>query len=217
MDIRACTVLLLSCGLGSIPTTHGYSTDRGESSECWLESTLETERKSLEIENEVINWDELKLHMLKTLLLYRNMDYIYLDKNIMVDHNMAYCEFMSMGFKIEHIEVAKNSANAVLHNMKYQLLTDVIRMGNMSLVTSTHHRALLDYQKLSSLLEKMNIITKLDSKELIHNLSILSLKDRFLTYVDKESDLICQANLFMQQHHSKMVRFKKDWENLWRT
>ena len=41
---------------------------------------LGTERKSLEIENEVINWDELKLHMLKTLLLYKRMDYIYLDK-----------------------------------------------------------------------------------------------------------------------------------------
>ena len=158
MDIRACTVLLLSCGLGSIPTTHCYGTDRGGSSECWLESTLGTERKSLEIENEVINWDELKLHMLKTLLLYKRMEYTYLDKNIMVDNNMAYCEFMSLGFKIENIEVAKNSAKAVLHQMEHQLLTDVIRMGNMSLVTSTHHRVFLNDQKLSSLLKNMNIV-----------------------------------------------------------
>ena len=88
-------------------------------------------------------------------------------------------------------------------------------MGNLSFVTSTHHRALLDDKKLSSLLGKMSIIPKLDSKELVHDLSILSLQDRLLTYVNKESDLICQANLFMQQHHSKMVRFNKGWENLW--
>ena len=184
MDIRACTVLLLSCGLCSIPTTDYYGTARGEASQCLLESMLGTERKSLEIQNEIFNWDELKLHMLKTLLLYKRMEYIYLDKNIMVDNNMAYCEFMSLGFEIEKIEVAKNSAKAVLHHMEHQLLTDVIRMGNMSLVTSTHHRALLNDQKLSSLLVKMNIITKLDGKELFHNLSILSLKDRYLTYVD---------------------------------
>ena len=98
MDIRACTVLLLSCGLCSIPTTDCYGTDRGEASECLLESMLGTERKSLEIENEVINWDEIKLHMLKTLLLYKRMDYIYMDKNILVDNNRAYCESMSLGF-----------------------------------------------------------------------------------------------------------------------
>ena len=175
----------------------------------------ETERKPWEIEIELINWDKLKLNMLKTLMLYRKLDYSYLDKNIIVDKNMAYCQYMSLGFRMEKIEVAKNAAQAVIHNMKYQLLTDIIRMGNLSFVTSTHHRALLDDKKLSSLLGKMSIIPKLDSKELVHNLSILSLQDRFLTYVNKESDLICQANLFMQKHHSKMIRFKKGWENLW--
>ena len=215
MDVRAGTVLLLSCGLAYVPTTQCYSTDRGGSSTCWLESTLETQKKPWEIEIELINWDKLKLNMLKTLMLYRKLDYSYLDKNIIVDKNMAYCQYMSLGFRMEKIEVAKNAAQAVIHNMKYQLLTDIIRMGNLSFVTSTHHRALLDDKKLSSLLGKMSIIPKLDSKELVHNLSILSLQDRFLTYVNKESDLICQANLFMQKHHSKMIRFKKGWENLW--
>ena len=215
MNIRACTVLILSCGLCSLPTTDCYGTGRGEASECFLESILRTERKSLGIENEVINWDEIKLHMMKTLLLYKIMDYIYMDKSILVDSNRAYCEFMSLGFKIENIEVTRNSAKAVLHQMEHQLLTDVIRMGNMSLVTSTHHRVFLNDQKLSSLLKNMDILTKLDGKELSHNLNNLSLKDRYLTYVDKESALICQANLFMKQHHIKMDRFKKEWENLW--
>ena len=215
MNIRACTVLTLSCGLCSIPTTDCYGSGRDEASECFLESMLGTERKSLGIENEIINWDEIKLHMLKTLLLYKRMDYIYMDKSILVDSNRAYCEFMSLGFKIENIEVARNSAKAVLHQMEHQLLTDVIRMGNMSLVTSTHHRVFLNDQKLSSLLKNMDIVTKLDGKELLHNLNNLSLKDRYLTYVDKESAVICQTNLFMKQHHIKMNRFKKEWENLW--
>ena len=63
--------------------------------------------------------------------------------------------------------------------------------------------------------EKYGLETKLDGKELLHNLNNLSLKDRYLTYVDKESTLICKANLFMKQHHIKMDRFKKEWENLW--
>ena len=176
---------------------------------------LVTERKSLGIENETFNWDEIKLHMLKTFLLYKKLDFIYMENNILVDSNRAYCEFMSLGFKIENIEVARNSAKAVLHKMEYQLLTDVIRMGNMSLVTSTHHRVFLNDQKLSSLLKNMDIVTKLDGKELLHNLNNLSLKDRYLTYVDKESALICKTNLFMKQHHIKMNRFKKEWENLW--
>ena len=111
MNIRACTVLILSCGLYSIPTIDCHGTGRGDASQCFLESMLETERKSLGIENEVINLDEIKLHMLKTLLLYKRMDYIFLDKSILVDSNRAYCQSMSLGFKIEHIEVTRNSAS----------------------------------------------------------------------------------------------------------
>ena len=128
---------------------------------------------------------------------------------------MQYCQYMSLGFRMEKIEAAKNAAQAVIHNSKYQLLTDIINMGNLSFVRSTHNRALLDDIKLSSLLGKMSIITNLNSKDLSHNLRILSLQDKFLSYVNTEIELICQANLFMQKHHSKMIRFKKGWENLW--
>ena len=105
--IRACTVLLLSCGLCSIPTTDYDGTAKGEASQCWLESMLGTVRKSLEIEIELVNWDKLILHMLKTLRLYKNMEYIYLEGGIMVDSNMVYCVPMLLGFKIERIGVAK--------------------------------------------------------------------------------------------------------------
>ena len=90
MDTRAGTVLVcivLSWGLAYVPSTQCYSTDRGGSSTCWLESSLETEMKPWDIEIELVNWDKLKLNMLKTLMLYRKLDYSYLDKNIIVDKN----------------------------------------------------------------------------------------------------------------------------------
>ena len=185
MNIKACTVLILSWVLCSIPDTDCYGTGRGEASECFLESILSTERKTMGIENEVINWNEMKVNLMKILLLYKKMDYIYLNKSVIVDSNRAYCEVMSLGFKIENIEHTKNSAKALLDQIEHQLLTDVIRMGNMSLVKSKHHRVFLNDQKLSSVLKNMGIETKLNGKELIHNLNNLSLKDIFLTYTDK--------------------------------
>ena len=102
MNIKACTVLILSWVLCSIPDTDCYGTGRGEASECFLESILSTERKTMGIENEVINWNEMKVNLMKILLLYKKMDYIYLNKSVIVDSNRAYCEVMSLGFKIEH-------------------------------------------------------------------------------------------------------------------
>ena len=204
-------VLVLSWGLASVPQCS--STNTSETSTCWVESSLETQMKPWDIQIEFINWERLKLDMLKKLRLYRNLDYIYLARNIIVDKNFQYCQYLSLGFRMEKIEAAKNAAHAVIHNMTYQLLTDIVNMGNLSYVRSTHNRALLDDIKLSSLLGKMSIITNLNSKDLSHNLRILSLQDK--SYVNTEIQLVCQANLFMQGHHSKMIRFKKGWGDLW--
>ena len=89
-------------------------------------------------------------------------------------------------------------------------------MGNLSFVKSIHNKALLNDSQMSSLLGKMSIIPNLkNSKDLSQNLKLLSLQDKFLSYVNPDIELICQANLFLQGHHSKMIKFKKGWEHLW--
>ena len=56
----------------------------------------------------------MKVNLLKLLLLYKKMDYLYLNNSVIVDSNRAYCEGMSLGFKIENIVHTKNTAKAVL-------------------------------------------------------------------------------------------------------
>ena len=212
MDIKACTVLILSWVLCSIPDIDCYSTGRGAASECFLESILRTERKTTGVEIEVINWNRMKVNLMKILLLYKKMDYIYLNNSVIVDSNRAYCDCMSLGFKIENIEHTKNTAKALLGQIEHQLLTDVIRLYNMSLVTSKHHRVFLNDQKMSLVLKNLGIKTRFNKKELKHNLHYLSLKDIFLTYTDKDMALLCKANYFMKIHHKKMEMFKNQWE-----
>ena len=110
----------------------------------------------------------------------------------------------------------KNTAKAVLGKKEHQLLTNVIRLHNMSLVASKHHRVFLNDQKLTLVLKNLGIEPKLNgTKGLIHNLHNLSLRDIFLTYTDKDIALLCKANYFMKNHHKKMDRFKNDWKELW--
>ena len=153
MDITACTVLILSWVVCSIPNTDCYSNGWGAASQCFLESHLTTERKTTGVENEVINWNRMKVNLLKLLLLYKKMDYLYLNNSVIVDSNRAYCEGMSLGFKIENIMHTKNTAKAVLGKKEHQLLTNVIRLHNMSLVASKHHND----QKLTLVLKNLGI------------------------------------------------------------
>ena len=217
MTTRGGTVLGLALSWGLACITQCSSTDKGHVSTCWGESSLETTLEPGNIQIEYINWERMKLDMLKKLRLYRKLDYNYLGDNIIVDVNSKYCQQMSLGFRIETIETAKNAATAVIpRNRTYQILTDICHLGNLSFVKSIHNKALLTDIQMSSLLGKMGIIPNLkNSKDLSQNLKLLSIQDKFLSYVNPNIELICKANLFLQGHHSKMIKFKKAWEHLW--
>ena len=121
------------------------STDKSNVSTCLGESSWDTTLEPWNIQIEYVNWGRMKLDMLKKLRLYRKLDYIYLGDNIIVDVNFQYCQQMSLGFRIETIETAKNAATAVMpRNRTYQILTDICHLGNLSFVKSIHNKALLN-------------------------------------------------------------------------
>ena len=111
MSTRGGTVLVLALSWGLAWVPQCSSTDKGRTSTCWGESSLGTKMEPWNIQIEFINWEMLKLDMLKKLRLYRKLDYIYLEGNIIVDLNSQYCQQMSLGFRIETIETAKNAGN----------------------------------------------------------------------------------------------------------
>ena len=191
MEITACTVL--SWIVCTIPYTGCYSTGWGAESQCFLESHLTTERKTTGVESEIINWNSMKINLLKLLLMYKRMDYQYLNNSFILDTNRGYCEGMSLGFKIADIVNTKNTAKAVIGHKEHQILTNVVRFHNMSLMASRNHRVFLDDQKMALVLKNLGIEPKLNgNKELTQNLQHLSLRDIFLTYTDKGIDLLCK-------------------------
>ena len=120
---------------------------------------------------------------------------------------------MNLAFPIEHIETTKNLAKAVMTHNNYQIFTNVIHFQNLSLLTSKNHRAILQTDKMASLLKTLGVIPLLSGKkEVLQN---LSLKDETLTYTDKRMELICRANIFMRNQHKKMKAFIAQWLELW--
>ena len=106
----------------------------------------------------------MKINLLKLLLMYKRMDYLYLDNSFILKSNRAYCEGMSLGFKIEDIFHTKNTAKAVIGHTEHQMLTNVIRFHNMSLMASRNHRVFLNDQKMTLVLKNLGIVPKLNGK-----------------------------------------------------
>ena len=77
MATRGGTVLGLALSWGLACITQCSSTDKGHVSTCWGESSLETKLEPWNIQIEYINWERMKLDMLKKLRLYRKLDYNY--------------------------------------------------------------------------------------------------------------------------------------------
>ena len=169
------------------------------------------------METEVVDWGRMRLDMLRKLKMYSNLDFIYLKDNMIIDVNGQYCMQLSLGFKIDSITTTKNTATAAIpHNRPYQLLTDIYKLGNLSFVKSAHNKALLNNSQMSTLFKTMSIIPNLKHrKDLSENLEQLSLQGDVLTYINPEIEIVCQSNIFLQGHHSKMVKFKTNWEQLW--
>ena len=198
------------------PCTGWDSTRWGADSQCFLESYLTTELKTTGVEIQKINWTSMKTHLLKVLLMYKKIDYQYLNNSFILDTNNGYCEGMALGFQIENIVHTKNTAKAMMGHRDYQILTNVMTYHNMSLLSSRNHRAFLGADKMALVLKNLGIEPRLNgNKELSQNLQNLSLKDIFLTYTDKGIDLLCRANLFMKSHHRKMNIFIAQWIELW--
>ena len=87
MATRGGTVLGLALSWVLACVTQCSSTDKGHVSTCWGESSLETKLEPWNIQIEYINWERMKLDMLKKLRLYRKLDYIYLgDKGLSINN-----------------------------------------------------------------------------------------------------------------------------------
>ena len=98
MGLTARTVLTwIIC---TIPCTGRDSTSWGADSQCFLESYLTTELKTTGVEIQRIDWTSMKIHLLKVLLMYKKIDYQYLNNSFILDTNNGYCEGMALGFQI---------------------------------------------------------------------------------------------------------------------
>ena len=209
MDPIGCTVLGLALSWVLSGAIQCSNTSKSNVSPWMGESSWDTTLEPWDTEIEYVNWGRMKLDLLRKLRLYRKIDYIYLRDNIIIDVNGQYCQQLSLGFRIETITTTKNAATAAMpSNRPYQILTDICHLGNLSFVKSVHNKALLNDSQMSTLLGKMNITPNLKHrKDLSQNLRLLSLQDDLLSYVNPEIELICQANIFLQGHHSKMIKF----------
>ena len=72
---------------------------------------------------------------------------------------------MSLGFKIEDIVHTKNTAKAVIGHKEHQILTNVVRFHNMTLMASRNHRVFLDDQKMALVLKNLGIEPKFTTSE----------------------------------------------------
>ena len=63
--------------------------------------------KTTGVEIQKVNWTDMKIHLLKILLMYKQIDYQWLDNNFILDTNKWYCEGMKLGFPIEDIVQTK--------------------------------------------------------------------------------------------------------------
>ena len=124
----------------------------GKSHTCFLENYLTTEMENTGVETQKVNWTDMKLHLLKIMLMFKQINYLWLDNNFILDTNKGYCEGMSLGFPIEGIVETKNTATAVMGHSHFQILTDVINIHNMSLGSSRNHRAFLEEDQMASVL-----------------------------------------------------------------
>ena len=164
------------------------STNKSNVSICMGESSWDTTLEPWDTEIEYVNWGRMKLDLLRKLRLYRNLDFVYLRDNIIIDVNGQYCQQLSLGFKIETIITMKNTATAAMpNNRPYQILMDICHLGNLSFVKSVHNKALLNDNQMSTLLSKMNIIPNLKHrKDMSENLEQLSLQGDMLSYINPE-------------------------------
>ena len=138
--MRLSTRTVLTWVVCAIPCTGWNSTtSRGADSQCFLENYLTTEMKTTGVEIQKVNWTDMKIHLLKILLMYKQIDYQWLDNNFILDTNKGYCEGMALGFPIEDIIQTKNTAKAMMGHRDYQILTNVIKFHNMSLLSSRNH------------------------------------------------------------------------------
>ena len=146
----------------SLTCTGWYSTSPTTSkqtiSQCFQETFLATEMKASEVSIQKVNWKEMKLHLLKILLMFKQMEFQWLGNRLILDTNHIYCDQMNLAFPIENIGKIKNLAKTVMPHNEYQILTDVIHFQNLSLMTSKNHRAILQTDKMASLLKTLGII-----------------------------------------------------------
>ena len=106
--MRLYTRTVLTWVLWATPCTGWNSTTNwGEESQCFLENYLTTEMKNTGVETQKVNWSDMKLHLLKILLMFKQINYSWLDSNFILDTNKVNCEGMSLGFPIEGINKAK--------------------------------------------------------------------------------------------------------------
>ena len=216
MSLLDCTVLGLALSW-VFSGAQCSGTGKSKVSPCMGESNWHTTLEPWDTETEVVNWEKMRLDLLRKLKLYSNLDFIYLKDNMIIDVHGQYCLQLSLGFKIETITSTQNTATAAMpNNRPFQILTDICHLGNLSFVKSVHNKALLNDNQMSTLLSKMNIIPNLEHrKDMSENLEQLSLQGDMLSYINPEIEIICQSSLFLQGHHSKMVKFKAYWEQLW--
>ena len=111
------------------------TTSKQTNSQCFQENFLTTEMKASEVEIQKVNWTEMKLHLLKILLMFKQIEFQWLGNGLILDTNKVYCKKMTLAFPIEHIVKTKNMAKAVMAHHNYQILTDVIHFQDLSLLT----------------------------------------------------------------------------------
>ena len=153
MSMRLSSRTVLTWVVCALPCT-GWNS-RGTGSQCFLENFLTTEMKATGVEIQKVNWTDMKLHLLKILLMFKQIDFQWLDNNFILDTNKVYCEEMKLGFPIEDIVKTKNTAKAVMGHRNYQILTNVIHFQNLSLLSSKNHRAFLETKKMASVLKTL--------------------------------------------------------------
>ena len=83
------------------------TTSRETDSQCFLENFLTTEMKATGVEIQKVNWTDMKLHLLKILLMFKQIDFQWLGNGFILDTNKVYCEEMKLGFPIEDIVKTK--------------------------------------------------------------------------------------------------------------
>ena len=83
MSMRLSSRTVLTWVVCALPCTGWNSRETG--SQCFLENVLTTEMKATGVEIQKVNWTDMKIHLLKILLMYKQIDFQWLDNNFILD------------------------------------------------------------------------------------------------------------------------------------